>query len=48
MIANGEEGARVPGAERIIATPADLPQSLSHVGDMPVFKEASYFSLELQ
>ncbi|KAG0565007.1 hypothetical protein M758_8G152000 [Ceratodon purpureus] len=48
MVSNGEKGARVPGAEGIVATPADLPQSLSQVGDMPVFKEASYFSLEQQ
>lgn len=48
MISNGEEGAQVPGTVGVVAKKANLPQALSQVRDLPVFKEASFLSLELQ
>lgn len=48
MISSGEEGTQVPGTEGVIAKKTDLPQALSQVRDLPVFKEASFLSLELE
>lgn len=46
MISNGEEGTQVPGTEGIVAKKSDLPQGLNQVRDLPVFREASFLSLE--
>lgn len=48
MINDGGEGAQVPGAERIVAKKTNVPPALDQIRDMPVFREASFLSLELQ
>lgn len=48
MMSDGEKGAHVPGTKGVVAKKAVLPQSLTQVRDLPIFKEADFLSVETQ
>lgn len=46
MMSDGEKGAHAPGTKVVVAKKAVLPQSLTQVRDLPIFKEADFLSVE--
>lgn len=48
MMSEGEKGTHVPGSKGVVAKKAVLPQPLTQVRDLPIFKEADFLSVETQ